>query len=66
MQLIEGWITGGYDAFMSDEQQKAAVLRMLHELSESVQRLQPLYRDQYPDLPCATATAPFLNYRSRR
>ncbi len=43
----------GRDEFMRDEQQRTAVIRKLHELTESVQRLHPFYGDRYPDLPWA-------------
>ena len=47
MQLIEEWIVGGRDEFMRNEQLKAAVVRKLHELTESVQRLPMGQRHQF-------------------
>jgi uncharacterized protein with HEPN domain len=51
IQVIEEWIVGGRDEFMGNEQLNTAVIRKLHELAESVQRLHPAYGDRYPDLP---------------
>jgi len=36
---------------MTDVRTRAAVIRMLQELSESVRRLHPLLHENYPDFP---------------
>lgn len=51
IELITQWIAVGRDEFMRNEQVQAAVLRKLHELSESVQRLHPLCGDRYAGFP---------------
>ena len=51
IQLIEEWIVDGREEFMRNEQLNTAVIRKLHELAESVQRLHPFCGDRYPDLP---------------
>jgi Uncharacterized conserved protein len=54
MRTIEEWIVGGREEFMNNEQLNTAVVRKLHELTESVQRLRPFCGDRYPDLPWAS------------
>lgn len=51
IDLIGEWTVTGREEFLRDEKQQAAVLRKLHELTESVQRLFPLIGDRYPDFP---------------
>jgi uncharacterized protein with HEPN domain len=51
IRYIGVWAADGRDVFMEDMRTRAAVIRMLQELSESVRRLDPLLHAQYPDFP---------------
>jgi len=49
MQVIQDWIVSGREEFMRNEQLNTAVVRKLHELPESVQRLRPSLGDRLVD-----------------
>lgn len=49
--LIERWTSSGRESFLRDELLQSAVIRKLHELAESIQRLEPLVGSRYPDVP---------------
>ena len=51
MQYIGEWAGDGRDAFFHDVRTQAAIIRKLHELSESIKRLHAVVGDQYPELP---------------
>jgi uncharacterized protein with HEPN domain len=51
MGHIDKWVADGRDAFFHDVRTQAAILRKLHELTESVKRLHPLVGEQHPDIP---------------
>ncbi len=51
--FIEEWTGDGFDAFANDVRTTKAVARVLHELTESMQRLEKFARSRYPDVPWA-------------
>lgn len=48
---IATWVGDGREVFMTDVRTRAAMIRMLQELSESVRRLYPLMHQRYPEFP---------------
>lgn len=48
---IEQWTAEGREQFLSDIRTRAAMIRMLQELSESVRRLYPVLHEKYPLFP---------------
>ena len=48
IERIERYTAPGHDAFLSDSLIQDAVLRNLHTLSESTQRLSDGLKDEYP------------------
>jgi uncharacterized protein with HEPN domain len=48
---IEKYTAGGKKDFVADQMIQDAVVRNLQILSESIQRLTPLYQTKYPDIP---------------
>ncbi len=57
---IERCTVPGQDAFLSDTMSQDAVLRNLHTLSESTQRLSDALKDQHPEVDW-TSIAAFRN-----
>ena len=51
MALIEEWVAEGHDRFVTDVRTRQAIIRTLHEITESVNRLEPLVSDRYLDVP---------------
>ena len=51
IRSIRGWAAEGREVFLTDLRTRAAVIRMLQELSESVRRLHPLFYERYPEFP---------------
>jgi uncharacterized protein with HEPN domain len=51
LRYVATWVEDGRDVFLTDVRTRAASIRMLQELSESVRRLDPLLRQQYPEFP---------------
>ncbi len=51
MGYIERWVAEGRPLFLTDMRTQAAVIRKLHELSESIKRLHAVVGDRYPDVP---------------
>lgn len=51
MKYIETWIAEGRERFFDDMRTQAAVIRKLHELSESIKRLHAVLGAQYPEVP---------------
>ena len=51
IRFIEDWTTGDFEAFLADVKTNKAVVRLLHELTESMQRLEKLCGSEYPDVP---------------
>ena len=54
---IERYVAPGHDAFFSDTMIQDAVLRNLHTLSESTQRLSDKLKDQHPEVDWASIAA---------
>lgn len=50
IKRIESYTAGGYEDFISSELIQDAVLRNLHTLAESTQRLSSGLKDRYPDV----------------
>jgi uncharacterized protein with HEPN domain len=57
IERIESYTAPGHDAFLADTMIQDAVLRNLHTLSESTQRLSEALKEQYPDVDWATVAA---------
>lgn len=51
MEYIAAWVAEGREQFLNDMRTQAAVIRKLHELSESVKRLHAVVGDRYPEVP---------------
>jgi uncharacterized protein with HEPN domain len=51
MRYIETWIAEGREQFFGDMRTQAAVIRKLHELSESIKHLRVVVGDRYPEVP---------------
>jgi uncharacterized protein with HEPN domain len=51
IRAIEEWTREGRQTFFNDLRTRAAMIRMLQELSESIWRLHDLVGDRYPELP---------------
>jgi uncharacterized protein with HEPN domain len=60
IERIERYTAGGQYAFVSDTMIQDAVLRNLHTLSESTQRLSDALKDQHPEVDW-TSIAAFRN-----
>ena len=60
IERIERYTAPGHDAFLSDTMIQDAVLRNLHTLSESTQRLSDALKDQHPAVDW-TSIAAFRN-----
>ena len=60
IERIERYTATGQDAFLSDSMIQDAVLRNLHTLAESTQRLAGGLKDQYPEVDW-TSIAAFRN-----
>ena len=60
IERIERYTAAGRGAFLSDTMIQDAVLRNLHTLSESTQRLSGALKDQYPEVDW-TSIAAFRN-----
>ena len=60
IERIERYTVPGQDAFLSDTMSQDAVLRNLHTLSESTQRLSDALKDQHPEVDW-TSIAAFRN-----
>jgi uncharacterized protein with HEPN domain len=56
-ECIERYTASGHDAFRSDTMIQDAVLRNLHTLSESTQRLSAALKDQHPEVEWASIAA---------
>lgn len=50
MKYIETWTAEGREQFFGDVRTQA-VIRKLHELSESIKRLRAIVGDRYPEVP---------------
>ena len=57
IERIERYTAPGQDAFLSDTMIQDAVLRNLHTLSESTQRLSDALKDQHPEVEWASIAA---------
>jgi uncharacterized protein with HEPN domain len=57
IERIERYIAPGRDAFLSDTMIEDAILRNLHTLSESTQRLSDMLKDQHPEVDWASIAA---------
>lgn len=57
IERIEHYTAPGHDAFISDTMIQDAVLRNLHTLAESTQRLSDALKDQHPEVDWATIAA---------
>jgi uncharacterized protein with HEPN domain len=51
MNYIATWVAEGHEKFLRDMRTQAAVIRKLHELSESIKRLHAMVGDRYPEVP---------------
>lgn len=51
MSYIELWVAEGRDHFLGDVRTQAAVIRKLHELSESIKRLGAVVGERHPEVP---------------
>ena len=51
MKYVETWVAEGRERFFGDVRTQAAVIRKLHELSESIKRLRAIVGDRYPEVP---------------
>jgi uncharacterized protein with HEPN domain len=51
MAYIEAWVEEGRDQFLRDMRTQAAIIRKLHELSESIKRLHAVIGERYPEVP---------------
>lgn len=60
IERIERYTAPGRDAFFSDTMRQDAVLRNLHTLSESTQRLSAALKDRHPEVDW-TSIAAFRN-----
>lgn len=54
---IEQWAAEGRDVFDNDMRTQAAIIRKLHELSESIKRLHKIVGDRYPEVPWRSVIA---------
>jgi uncharacterized protein with HEPN domain len=50
-RYIESWVAEGREQFLDDIRTQAAIIRKLHELSESVKRLHAVIGERYPEMP---------------
>lgn len=51
MSHVESWVAEGREQFDRDIRTRQAVVRTLHEITESVNRLEPLLGERYPEVP---------------
>jgi len=51
IRFIAEWVSEGRQRFDDDLRTRAALMRMMQELSESMRRLHPVLGDRYPEMP---------------